>query len=85
MEGTPGKGYGSDHQSRARQSAYDIDSSKAKKLLGEWIPYEKSVQVVDTDVYRIGVRARKCSAEKSSDEYLHPVPRIKLSTSILHC
>lgn len=48
FEGTPGKGYTKDYQHIDGQGGFEVDSSKARKLLeaGEWIPYQKSV--IDT-------------------------------------
>lgn len=45
VEGKPGEGYLSSYEVDP-QTTTPVDSSKAKKLLGEWMPYEKSV--IDT-------------------------------------
>ncbi|KAF2827728.1 putative NAD dependent epimerase/dehydratase [Ophiobolus disseminans] len=44
-EGTPGKGYSFDYQQIDDQGGFDVDSSKARKLLegSQWIPYRQSV------------------------------------------
>jgi nucleoside-diphosphate-sugar epimerase len=48
LEGTPEKGYNADYTLFGKETAQDVDGSKAKKLLkgGEYIPHEKSV--IDT-------------------------------------
>jgi nucleoside-diphosphate-sugar epimerase len=45
VEGAPGKGYKKGYEADESQTT-PVDSSKGRKLLGEWIAYEKSV--VDT-------------------------------------
>ncbi|KAF2121839.1 putative NAD dependent epimerase/dehydratase [Lophiotrema nucula] len=51
-EGKPGEGYTKDYEVDERQ-VNRVDSSKAKKLIGEWIPLETSV--VDTAKSFVGL------------------------------
>ncbi|KAF2794978.1 NAD(P)-binding protein [Melanomma pulvis-pyrius CBS 109.77] len=52
VEGTPGAGYKKGYEADAEIST-PVDGSKGKKLIGEWIPYEKSV--VDTAKQFVGL------------------------------
>jgi nucleoside-diphosphate-sugar epimerase len=55
VEGTKGQGYSADYSKIDGQEGYDVDSSKAAKLLdgGKWIPYKQSV--IDTAKTFVGL------------------------------